>query len=211
MPIALILETDSGISEFVMKHIDRKTRQAVTKKLAVDSQGRECSRAMLTYDGLLLQSGSVTDLYEDADGNTALHGEVIQTDESGNVLRNLPATVGRPQRTVGPISPEEMLEHVIIKAYSLAPLSIALDLRDSLTNGDIYRVAYRPRASVVDNPAFILANTSGIFLLQCKTCLIEFIRLDQPIILDDDLDDGEDLWDDWHTNSIADAVGGGQC
>ena len=136
MPITIILETDGGISEFVMKPIDRKIRQTVTKKLAVDSQGRECRRSMLTHDGLLLDSGMVADLYEDEEGNCAPHGEVIQTDESGNVLRNLPATVGRPQRPFGPIFPDELLEHTVAKAYALVPIAIARDLRESLANGD---------------------------------------------------------------------------
>lgn len=207
MPMSLIIETDDGISEFVMKPIGRKTRQSVTKKLAVDCRGRECSRALMTHDGLLLGSGAVADLYEDADGNSVEHGEVIGTDESGNVLRNLPSTIGRPQRPVGPVASEELLEHTVMKAYALMPIALAHDLRDSLLGGDVYRVAFRPRASVVDNPAFILANASGMFLVQCRPCLIEFIRLDQPIVLGDDFDDEDDLWDDWQMNS-TDTAGG---
>ena len=206
MPMMLLVETDGGISEFVMKPIDRKTRQAVTKRLAVDSQGRECSRALMTHDGLLLRSGAVADMYEDTDGNSVGHGEVIATDDSGNILRNLPATIGRPQRPVGPVPPEELLEHAVTKAYALVPVAIARDLSDSLAGGDVYRVAFRPRASVADHPAFILANASGVFLLQCKPCLIEFIRLDQPIVLEDDLDDEDDLWDGWQVNT--DSTGG---
>ena len=206
MPITLILETDGGISEFAMKPIDRKGRQAVTKKLAVDSQGRECGRAMLTHDGLLLGSGAVADLYDDSDGNSVVHGEVMWADDNGNVLRNLPATTGRSQRPVGPISQKELLEHTVVKAYALVPVAIARDLSDSLAGGDVYWVAFRPRASVADLPAFILANASGVFLLQCKPCLIEFIRLDQPIVLEDDLDDEDDLWDGWQVNT--DSTGG---
>ncbi|MCL5104109.1 MAG: hypothetical protein M1133_08340 [Armatimonadetes bacterium] len=210
MPIMLLIETDGGISEFVVKPIDRKTRQAVTKRLAVDSLGRECSRAMLTHDGLLLKSGSISDLHEDADGNSVEveHGEVVATDDGGNVLRNLPATTGRPQRPLGPIPPEELLGHTVMKAYALIPVAIARDLGDSLAGGDVYRVAFRPRTSVNDSPAFILANQSGMFLLQCKPCLIEFIRLDQPIVLEDDLDDEDDLWDGWQVNT--DSTGGDQ-
>lgn len=208
MPMTLLIETDGGISEFVMKPIGRKTRQTITKKLTVDSQGRECSRALITHDGLLLGSGSVSDMYEDYDGNTVEHGEVVATDNGGNVLRNLPATIGRPQRPVGPVSSDELLEHMVTKAYALVPVTIAHDLHCSLVQGDIYRVSYRPRASVVDNPAFILANTSGVFLLQCKPCLTEFIRLDQPIILEDELDDEDDLWDGWQMNSTAGEIGG---
>lgn len=208
MPMTLILETDGGISEFVMKPIGRKTRQSVTKKLAVDLQGRECTRALMTHDGLLLGSGAVADLYEDSDGNSVERGEIIETDANGVTLRNLGATLGRPQRPVGPVAPDELLEHTVMKAYALVPVVIARDLGNSLSGGDIYRVAFCSRATVVDTPAYVLANASGIFLLQCKPCLVEFIRLDQPIVLEGDLDDEDDLWDDWQTNNAAESTGG---
>ena len=207
MPMTLILETDGGISEFAMKPIGRKSRQAVTKRLTVDCQDRECARAMLTHDGLLLKSGSTSDLCEDADGNSIEHGEIVETDDNNVTLRHLAATLGRPQRPVGRVASEELLEHTVLKAYALIPIAIAHDLRDSLLGGDIYRVAFRPRASAVDSPAFILANASGIFLLQCKPYLIEFVRLDQPIVMEDETDDEDDLWDDWQTNS-TDTAGG---
>jgi len=207
--MTLILETDGGISQFVMKPIGRKSRQGMTKKLAVDSQGRECTRAMLTHDGLLLKSGSSSDLYEDADGNSVEHAEIVEADDNNATLPNLAATVGRPQRPVGPVLAEELLEHIVMKAYALLATVIAHDLRDSLLGGDVYRVAFRPRASVVDSPAFVLSNTNGIFLVQCKPCLIEFVRLDQPIVMEDELDDEDDLWNDWQTNS-TDTIGGEQ-
>ncbi|MHB1462511.1 MAG: hypothetical protein ACYC1M_14585 [Armatimonadota bacterium] len=206
--MTLVLETDGGISEFVMKPIDRKSRQATTKKVAVDSQGRECSRALLTRDELLLGSGSVTDSYEYKDGNCVEHGEVMQVDECGHTLLNLPATIGRVQRPVGPVEVELLLEHTVIKAFALLPAVIANDLRDSLASADIYQVAFRPRASVVDHPAFMLANSTGIFLLQCRPCLTQFIRLDQPVIHDSELDDDEEQWDDWQMSGHADSFGG---
>ena len=200
MPMTLILETDGGVSEFVLRPIDRKSRQTITKKLAVDSQGRECSGALITHDELLLGAGTTADLYEDADGNSVDHGEVVAADDKGDPLRNLSATIGRPQRPVGPVPVEELLEHMVTKAYALVPMTIARDLANSLAGGDVYRVAFRPRASVVDHPAFVLANASGMFLLQCKLCLFEFIRLDQPVVLEDEHEDEEDFWDDWQVN-----------
>ena len=209
MPVTLMLETDDGVSEFVMKPIGRKTRQSVTKKLAVDCQGRECARALMTHDGLLLGSGAIADLYEDSVGNSVEHGEMVETDTNNVTLPHLAVTVGRPQRPVGPVLAEELLEHIVMKAYALLATVIAHDLRDSLLGGDVYRVAFRPRASVVDSPAFVLSNTNGIFLVQCKPCLIEFVRLDQPIVMEDELDDEDDLWNDWQTNS-TDTIGGEQ-
>jgi len=207
MPVTLVLETDGGISEFAMKPIDRKTRQVVTKKLAVDHRGRECSRALMTHDGLLLGPGSVADLYEDIDGSTVERGEIVETDANNVTLRNLAATVGRPQRPVGPVASDELLEHTVMKAYALMPTALANDLRDSLAGGDVFRVAFRPRASVVDNPAFLLSNRNGIFLVQCKPCLVDYVRLDQPVILEGELDD-EDLWDDWQMSTTGENTGG---
>lgn len=151
-----------------------------------------------------MKSGDTSDLYEDSVGNSV---EIVETDDNNVTLRNLAATLGRPQRPVGPVLADELLEHTLAKAYALMPIALAHDLRDSLLGGDVYRVAFRPRASVVDSPAFILANASGVFLVQCKPCLVEFIRLDQPVILEDDLDDEDDLWDDWQMNS-TDTAGG---
>ena len=207
MPVTLILETDGGVSEFVMKPIGRKTRQSVTKKLAVDCRGRECIRALMTHDGLLLGSGAVADLYEDPDGNSVERGEIVETDANNVTLRNLAATVGRPQRPVGPVASDELLEHTVMKAYALMPTALANDLRDSLAGGDVFRVAFRPRASVVDNPAFLLSNRNGIFLVQCKPCLVDYVRLDQPVILEGELDD-EDLWDDWQMSTTGENTGG---
>ena len=206
----LEIETDGGLSEFIMKLIDRKSRQGITKKIALDAQGRQCTTALLTHDGICLGNGSTADIYEDVDGNSIEHTEVIQTDDNGNILRNLPPTIGRPQRPIGPIQPEELLEHTVIRAYALSRVLVAMDLNNSLVAGDIYGVAFRPRATVIDHPAYLLANNAGIFLLQCKPALFEFIRLEQPIALNDELDDEDDLWDDWPQHTEAIIAGGEQ-
>lgn len=47
MPMLLTLETDGGIYKFVTTPIDRKTRQYVTKRLAMDSQGRDYTKVLI--------------------------------------------------------------------------------------------------------------------------------------------------------------------
>lgn len=201
MTMTLVLETDGGTSEFAMRPLDRAAGQWRRKKLAVDVQGRECRRALMTHDGLLMSTGAVAVLYEDTEGNAVEPGNVLQTDGDGNTLRNLPATLGRPQRPVGPIPPEELLDHVAVKAYTLMPLVFARDLAEALGNGAIYRVACRARPSPADLPAFLLGNEHGIFLLQCRPCLAGFVRHDQPLVLEDGLDDEDDPWEDWSMNT----------
>ncbi|MHB1000859.1 MAG: hypothetical protein ACYC27_16580 [Armatimonadota bacterium] len=196
MPITILVETDGGISEFVLKPIDKTKKDKKVKRIAVDSNGSECRRVHVTHDGNILHPGCTADLYEDADGNAVEHGDLLQTDAEGRLLRALPATTGRPQRPIGPIPVEEVMLCVVTRAYALSPVSMARDLCDSLHSGDIYRVSFRPRAAVIDYPAFLLANDTGIYLLRCEPILTEYIRLDQPVILDEaDYDD--DTWDDW--------------
>lgn len=207
MTKTLVLETDDGTSEFAMRPLDRTAGQRSRKKLAVDAQGRECRRALMTHDGLLMAAGAVAALYEDSEGNAVESGNILQTDSDGNTLRNLPATLGRPQRPVGPVGPEELLDHVAVKAYTLSPLVLARDLAESLGNGAIYRVACRARPSPADMPSFLLGNGHGVFLLQCRPCLAEFVRHDQPVLLEEDLDDEDDFWEDWSMNASHSETG----
>ena len=207
MSFTLVLETEGGVSEFLMKRVDRKSRQGVRRKIAVDALGRECSRALMTRDGLVMGAGMVAELYEDVDGNCVDRGEIHQADADGNALRTLPATLGRPQRPVGPVGFNELLEHMVVKAYALVPVAIARDLADSLAGGAVYRVVCRARAATVDLPAFILANEAGLFLLQCQPCLAQFIRSEQAVALEEDIDDEEDAWDDWHAETQTNSAG----
>ena len=207
MSLTLVLETEGGVSEFLMKRVDRKARQGVRRKTPVDAQGRECSRALMTRDGFLIAAGMVAELYEDVDGNSIERGEVHQADADGNLLRNLPATLGQPQRPVEPVDSNELLEHTVVKANALVPTTIARDLADSLVGGAVYRVVCRARAVTVDLPAFILANATGLFLLQCQPCLAQFIRREQAVALEEDIDDEEDAWDDWHVEAQMNLAG----
>ena len=207
MSLTLVLETAGGVSEFLMKRVDRKSRQGVRKKIPVDALGRECSRALMTRDRLVIGAGMIAELYEDVDGNSIERGEVHQADADGNVHRNLPATLGRPQRPVGPVDSNELLEHTVVKAYALVPIVIERDLADSLAGGAMYRVACRARAATVDLPAFILANETGLFLLQCQPCLAQFIRSEQAVALEEEIDDEEDAWYDWHVEAQMNSAG----
>lgn len=201
----LVLETEDGRSEFAMRLLARDAGRGVRKKVAVDEQGRVCRRALMTHDGVLLPPGAVAESYEDGDGNTVKAGDVIPVDIDGCILRHLPVTRDRPQRPVGPVPIEEVLEHVASRVYALSALTLARDLGDALAGGAVYRVAWRPRASVEDKPAFLLGNARGFFLLQCEAHMAEFICLDQPVVVDEDFE--EDEWDEWDMNAQVRSTG----
>ena len=185
----LILETEGGRSEFALRPIGRENAGTACKRIAVDTKGRPCRRALLTQDGLLLPKGATAEGYEDGVGNSAPRGEVVAVDDAGVMLRELPSTSNRPQRPVGPVSIEELLEHVTLKAYVLKPRSLAPDLARFLARGEIFRVEWRPRKSVHNQPAFLLGNDTGYFLLRCEAISAEWVQRENPVQWDDVAED----------------------
>lgn len=200
MSLTLMIETDDGISEFALMPIEKKRK--TSKRIMVDSDGRECRSMLMTHDGRNLISGSTALLYDDGSGNTIDRGEIVEVDEHGNILRALPSTIGRPQRLSEPVLPNELLEYVMQKAYALNPMVLMSDLKELLISGCIFRVPFRYRASSTDYPAFILANSNGIFLLQGKERQIDFVTLGQSIAIQDSEDD--ESWDEaWEYDRVV--------
>jgi hypothetical protein len=183
-----------------------------TRRVALDAQGRPCDTAWQTWEGLAIPPGGVAQGYEGLEGSTVPRAEVVATAADGRPLRRLPATTTRPQQLEGPVPVEDLLAHVVTKVYVVTAERLDAALRRSLQQGDMYRVAFRPRASTSDPPAFLLANASGIFLLQAAPCRVEWITQAQVVATDADTDEGGDLWDgqdwgmDWDLVPEEDAV-----
>lgn len=198
--MTLILEVDvpTGRSALSLMPVDRTVLRR-HRRVALDTQGRVCQTAWRTWDGVHVLPGALADGYEDPDGATVPRGEVVATDAQGCPLRQLPATAGRPQRLEGPVLPDDLLAHVVTKVYAVTAHHLDPTLRHSLGQGDIYRVAFRPRPSTSDPPAFLLANAHGIFLLQTAPCRLDWLTHEQLMPLDLPADDEEDApaWGDW--------------
>jgi len=133
--------------------------------------------------------------YENPDGHTVPRADVVATDAAGQPLRVHPATTQRPQRLEGPVPVDELLAHVVTKVYGVTAERLDLALRQSLQQGDIYRVPFRPRAATGDAPAFLLANAAGLFLLHAAPCRVEWVTRAQGVAADADEDEiDEDVW-----------------
>lgn len=196
MPHALQVDFADGRSALLLTPIDRRHR----RRQVTDAQGRPCRTAWRTWDGLMLPPGAVTDSYEGPDGATLARGEVVATDATGRPLRRVAATAGRVQRLEGPVAVDELLAHVVTRVYAVTVHHLDPPLRDSLAQGDIYRVPFRPRATTGEAPAFLLANAQGVFLLLAAPCGLEWLTRDQVALPDgdDEEEDGDTTdWGDW--------------
>ncbi len=167
-------------SRFALTAIDRKRLHGYTKRLALDADGHECSTAHLTRDGrFLLPAGATADLYLNNDGDTVPRTDLVPVGGDGRALSALAPTTGRPQEAEGPVSVEELLDCVVVRAYVLTPESLAPALQSALVRGAIFKVSYRPRKATQATTAFLLANGHGLYLLQTEPCGFEFVGPDQ--------------------------------
>ena len=177
-------------SRFALTAIDRKRLHGYTKRVALDADGHECATAHLTQDGrFLLTAGSTADLYTNERRDSVQRTDFVPVGSDGRALEMLAPTTGRPQEAKGPVAPGEILDHVAVKAYALAPDTLSPALQSALARGAIFKVAYRQRKTTQQTSAFIFANNAGLFLVQSQPCGFEFVGPEQ-------LPAGMDVWAD---------------
>jgi hypothetical protein len=184
-------------SRFVLAAIDRKRLHGYTKRVALDADGHECAAAHLTRDGrFLLTTGSTADLYLNNEGDSVPRTDLVPVGGDGRALPALASTTGRAQEAEGPVSVDELLNCVVVRAYAVTPESLAPALQSTLARGAIFRVPHRPRKATQPGAALLLANETGTFLVQTEPCGFEFVGPEQlPAALDGWADDQDEEFD----------------
>lgn len=195
-------------SAFILTPVARKR---AWKTVALDGAGRACCRARLLEDGqVLLATGVMAMAYETADGQTCRRDEVVACDAAGQPLPLLASTRERPQ-PLEPVKPEELLEYVATAIYAAAPQRLDRELEMALRQGHIFRTRFRPRATVHDRPAFLLAGGDGIFVLLGERLEFAPCVREAPLPPEDEVDEEWDEgWDDediWMSTESLSSVG----
>jgi len=169
-------------SKFSMHQIDRKRLYGYRRRIALDSQSRECATAHLTRDGrFLLPAGSTAHVYVNE------HGDAV---ERSGMAEARADDSSRGLEIQGPVPIEELLNHVAVKAYALSPKLVDPRLLEALRRGEIFRVPSE-NGSTPSSISFLLANEHGVFLLRAAPCGFDFVGLAQTA--DDSLASLEDL------------------
>ena len=192
----IMFDFKGKICRFSILEIDRAMLHDSRRRIALDAQGRECRTALLTKDGrFLLPSGSTASLYINDSGDAVERDELVAIDGAGRRMSDQSGDEDEAPRLGATVATEELLDGVAHKVYALTPQALDPELERSLIEGDIYRVPYRNDKSNGIQPAFLLANGHGIFLLVTRPCRFEFVSLDQPVADWDEDNDAEDASD----------------
>lgn len=188
---------DGSVSTFEFKSIDRAAIYGKRRRVALDAEGKPCTRASLLDDGsMILRSGMTGQGYFLPNGTFLKQAELEGYDADGTPLAKAPSTLGVPQDLEGPVTPQEVLDLRVQSIYALAPDTIDESLKAELQSGSVYRFTFNFREDYRAEQAMLIANDNGFFALVGQPVHYEWSRLETVSELpasdfdsdDDDLD-----------------------
>jgi len=197
MSRAIVVSYQGSETAFGFKSIDRAALYGRRRRVALDADGKPCTRASLLDDGsLLLRSGMTGQGYFTPDGRFLKQGDLEAFTPDGIPLPKVPSTIGVPQDLQGPVSPAEVLDLRLSSIYVLEAETLSPALKAELDGGAIFRFAFNFREDYRAETAFLLANDNGIFALVGTPVVCEWSKLDVMVELpadEMDTDDDDDL------------------
>ena len=179
----LIIEEDGQSTSFDVSLLERRKLYGSRKRVALDSQGRVCSRASLTGDGaLVLVSGSTGQGYFTETGAWVERRQMVPINDQGQVTELHPSTLGVPQKVEGPVEALDILKLDVQSIYSLTMLDDELGLKPRLDAGEIFRCPFNYSSGVEVETAFLVANPSGYFAIVGHPVEAEWCAQDQALM-----------------------------
>jgi hypothetical protein len=181
-------------TSFAIERLERAKLYGYRRRIAIDADGRPCTRAALTEDGqVLLRSGMAAQGYFDPDGRQVETSALTAIDAAGNALSLSPSTLGVAQALEGPVDPREVLDLAISSVYRLVPEGIALGLAEGLSAGHVFRAPFNYRPDYQSEIAYLVQNDAGIFALVGVPAPPPWLSPDAPPPADDTVADEAEL------------------
>jgi hypothetical protein len=189
----LVLTLDGKTSSFQIEKVERAKLYGVRRRLAVDHQGRTCSRASLTDDGqVLLRAGMTAQGWFDADGRQVEQKAIGAEDADGKSLDLVPSTLGVEQLLQGPVDAREMLDLSLTAVYRITPEALDESLAQSLAEGQFWRFPFNYRPDYRSEIGYIVQNPEGIFAIIGTPAPAQYLEPHAPPPpADDDEDEGD--------------------
>ncbi len=186
-------------SSFSITRISRSKLYGSKRRIPVDGQGNECSRASLTRDGMfILPTGGTATLYLDGNGDVVERNQLQAIDMDGEMLKPGERVLDRAFEVGQVVQAADLLECTITQVYVLEPIFLSQELGSSLSQGEILYLTLPTPTNHLFRRFFLVGNESGFFLLIGNATGFEFIGLAEadlspPDMDEDGSDDGYDI------------------
>ena len=169
MAKSVILTSGAETLAFSATRVDRSKVYGTRKRIAVDSDGRACTRAALTADGdQLLISGMVAQGHFTSDGLLVARKEMVGLDVEGNTVDVKPSTLGVAQVVEGPVDAIEVLDLEVQSVFYLEPEQASGKLLEKLKSGEVYKCPFNYAAGLEVETAYLVANKEEVYAIVGK-------------------------------------------
>ena len=191
----VILTNGNKQYSFDVTRIDRAKLYGVRKRQPLDAAGQPCTKASLTLDGAnLLLSGMTAQGYFNSENSPISRQEMVGLDAHGNVVEQIPSTLGSPQKLEGPVSASEVLDLDVESFFCLEPLEAEEGFLAELKSGSVYKFSFNYSAGLEMETAYLVANDDGVFAIVGTTAPGEWVEEAAVYVPADGEDsDAEDL------------------
>jgi hypothetical protein len=188
-----VLTLDGKTSSFQIEKVERAKLYGVRRRLAVDHQGRTCSRASLTDDGqVLLRAGMTAQGWFDTDGRQVEQKAIGAEDADGKAIDLVPSTLGVEQRLEGPVDAREVLDLSLTAVYRITAEALDETLAQSLAEGQFWRFPFNYRPDYRSEIGYLVQNPEGIFAIIGTPAPAQYLEPHAPPPpADDDEDEGD--------------------
>jgi hypothetical protein len=184
----------------LVKFASRDARGA--RRVALTKSGAPCASGLLTEDGALIPNGGVAAAYLDERGDWVDRKDLSRAECDAA----LPPTIDTVHELEGAVPPEMLLDGVASHVYVAVADAMPGRLERALKAGEIFRFAFRPRASTSAGDTYLFANDSGVFAISTAPVAFDFVdRSHAPVFeLADATNDSDfDSWEDFDEEDFA--------
>jgi hypothetical protein len=186
-------------SSFSITRISRSKLYGSKRRMPVDGQGNECSRASLTRDGIhILPVGGIAMLYLDENGDVVERERLRTIDIDGDMLKPRERVIDGTLEVGQFVQTVDLLECTITHVYALEPVFLSQELGSSLSRGEILSLRLSVPTNHFHRRFFLLGNETGYYLLIGEEAGFDYIGLSEadlspPDIEGNDNDDEDDI------------------
>ena len=202
MPRSLAFKFEDNQLQCEINKVDRSKLYGSVSTETLDKDQQRCTLATLAYDGQTLISHGGTALgYMNPQGEWLSRSDLTAVNAKGEPVREVESSFKQTIELTNRVSTEEFLNHSVRLVYSLDPVEGDVEsLRTVLDGGDIFEIEFSYRGGTSVDPAFILSNEDGIWLLITDANRVEYAnlaqaavcaRVEEPEEAEEEEDDGE--------------------